>query len=394
MRVLWVTQLHFDKQTSRTSRLEMAQALTRLGHQVNFVVALTRWKDRSNWANYPFIRFLPIIDCRFLSAISFQFMTLIYGIRYLLTQGEPDILIVDNRTIFIFLPLVLIARLGLLRTKFVLDIRSLPVEQYGLKGKLEEFFYHLAILCGRDLLTGLTVITPMLRDRIRVRYGFDPKRIGIWSSGVSLEVFDPSTLRAEIPWIKPLSHLDLVLIYHGVLGRCRGLQEVVRAMALLKRECSVRLIILGDGAARQELVILVKELGLEEMIMIHSPVSYEIVPRYIAVSDAGIIPLPQREWWAVSSPLKMMEYLAMGKPVIATDIEAHRSVLGDSKCVIYIKKSDPKEIAEAILKLYLQRHNLKELGLIGRRLVENGYTWDEQALRLENYLYQLLKSER
>ncbi len=69
----------------------------------------------------------------------------------------------------------------------------------------------------------------------------------------------------------------------------------------------------------------------------------------IAKADCGIYPLPDRPEWNVSSPLKVFEYMACGKPIILTPIPAHKDVLGDEGFVIWTKSDKAVDIAEAIM---------------------------------------------
>jgi glycosyltransferase involved in cell wall biosynthesis len=79
----------------------------------------------------------------------------------------------------------------------------------------------------------------------------------------------------------------------------------------------------------------------------------------------------------------------MEKVVIATDIPAHRSVIGEAKCGIYISSIKPMEIAEAIEYSYLNKKNLEKWGKIGREIVEKKYTWEKVAKDLEHYLLSI-----
>jgi len=81
--------------------------------------------------------------------------------------------------------------------------------------------------------------------------------------------------------------------------------------------------------------------------------------------------------------------LAMEKVVILTDIPAHRAVIGESPCGIYIKSISPQEIAKAIGIAYLNRENLGEMGKIGREIIDREYVWKKVAIDLEKYLQSI-----
>ena len=104
--------------------------------------------------------------------------------------------------------------------------------------------------------------------------------------------------------------------------------------------------------------------------------------------DVGIVPLPDLPDWRSQCPLNLLEYLAMGKVVIATDIPANRKVIGKSKCGIYVSSADPREIAKAIMYAYDNKDELKEWGSYGRAIINAKYSWKKVAEDFENYLLE------
>jgi glycosyltransferase involved in cell wall biosynthesis len=110
------------------------------------------------------------------------------------------------------------------------------------------------------------------------------------------------------------------------------------------------------------------------------------VADYIASADVGIVPLPDIEWWRTSSPLKLMEYLAAGKPVIVSRIAAHTAVLGDCPCACYLDRVSPEAIADGVRYFYGRRSELARLGSFGQQIVIQRYSWAAQARKLVDYL--------
>jgi glycosyltransferase involved in cell wall biosynthesis len=159
-----------------------------------------------------------------------------------------------------------------------------------------------------------------------------------------------------------------------------------------KSHDDIVLLFVGQGKARIMLEKLVEKLGLHEQVLITGPVNYEDIPNYLAFANVGILPFPPLLWWRVSSPIKLMEYLAMAKPVIVTDIEAHRDVLRDCPAGTFITSNKPEEIAQGILKVY-RSHKLHVFEKKGRELVRRKYTWDIQVSHLEKYLRSIIQND-
>ncbi|HLN45510.1 MAG TPA: glycosyltransferase, partial [Candidatus Sulfotelmatobacter sp.] len=99
--------------------------------------------------------------------------------------------------------------------------------------------------------------------------------------------------------------------------------------------------------------------------------------------------LPNLPDWRYQSPLNVLEYLSMEKPVIATDIPAHTQIMGKNKCAIYITSSEPNEIAKAIIYAYENRQILRTVGLCGRQIIDEHFTWDIVAENFDRYLSRL-----
>src|SRR5208337_1872429 len=124
----------------------------------------------------------------------------------------------------------------------------------------------------------------------------------------------------------------------------------------------------------------------EGRVIFHGPVKYQDVRRYISACDIGIVPLPDIPDWRSQCPLNLLECLAMGKVVVATDIPANREVASESKAVVYAASSNPKDIAKAIMYAFDNRSRLDEWGIDGRAIMEKKYDWTIIARDLDRYL--------
>ena len=114
-----------------------------------------------------------------------------------------------------------------------------------------------------------------------------------------------------------------------------------------------------------------------------------LVPKYIAMCDIGIVPLPNISYWRYQCPLKLLEYLAMKRTVISTDIPAHRKIVDNKQCGIFISSTNPEEISKAIMYAYENKDKLDKWGATGREIVLTKYSWEEVAKKLEKFLLSL-----
>jgi glycosyltransferase involved in cell wall biosynthesis len=278
------------------------------------------------------------------------------------------------------------------RVKFILDIRSPPVEIGGFRGFLQNLLFITSIAIAKKIFDGITIITPLMKEEFCQRFDVNPKLVGVWSSGVSTTLFNPKICASEGADLRRKLRLSkkFIVFYHGVFSANRGLKETMEAMSIVKRVYpDVVLFLLGTGPIVPSLKDLSRMEELQDSVIIHDPVEYAEVPKYIAMCDLGIVPLPNHPYWRFQCPLKLLEYLAMEKVVIVTDIPAHRSIIGEKECGIYISSAKPIEIAKAIEYAYHNKEKLEEWGKFGRTIIEKNYTWEKIARDLENYLLSI-----
>ncbi|MFX0139878.1 MAG: glycosyltransferase, partial [Candidatus Hodarchaeota archaeon] len=183
---------------------------------------------------------------------------------------------------------------------------------------------------------------------------------------------------------------SFTVMYHGVLAENRGLFETIKAMVYVNKIVpNINLFILGKGLVLDQMIELVDQLELKTCVYFHEAVSYDEIPDYISKADVGIVPLPDELCWQVSSPLKLLEYLAMAKPVIVSPIEAHISVLNNFPAAIFLNSTSPEDISDGIIKAYNIRNQLCKFGIEGRKFVTENFTWNLQASKLEKFITNL-----
>jgi glycosyltransferase involved in cell wall biosynthesis len=220
--------------------------------------------------------------------------------------------------------------------------------------------------------------------------------VGVWSPGASPALFEPEKHASQGRMLREkLGLLDkFVVLYHGDIPSNRGLIETVNAFQLLThRHPNIVLFLLGKGSAVPYLKRLVQENKIQNVI-VHDAVDYLDVPTYIAMCDVGIVPLPNIALWRYQCPLKLLEYIAMEKVVVLTDIPAHREIVGNREFGVYISSIDPAEIVNGVTYAYENRKKLKEWGVSGRNIVAENYSWEKAAEDLGSFLLSLEDKSR
>lgn len=160
---------------------------------------------------------------------------------------------------------------------------------------------------------------------------------------------------------------DIVLFFMGWLYEFTGLKEV--ALELSKSsEKNIKLFILGKGDLCSTLQEIRSKNSLEEQIILKGWVPYQDVPKFIMACDLCILPAYKNDIMMNIVPIKLYEYMAAGKPVIATNLEGLKKEFGENNGIIYIENSN-----ETIVKVksLIKEEKLDYVGLRGYNFVKN-----------------------
>jgi len=331
---------------------------------------------------------IPIENRKPFSVIASNILLLLF-LPFYFPVLRPDFIITKtDGSIFGFMSTLLLKRcLGDRGFKVVLDIRSTPVRTVRFP-----FRFNFTVSMAKKMFDGMTIITSLMKKEVCQKFGIDPNFVGVWSVGASTALFKPERYVHQGKKLrKKLGLLDkFVVLYHGAFSPSRGLLETVNAFAMIvRRYPNIILFLLGKGSVVPHLKKLIQEKQIQNNVIVHDAVDYSFVPGYIAMCDVGIVPLPNLPYWRHQCPLKLLEYLAMKKVVVITDIPAHREIVGNKEYGVYVSSTNPTEIANAVTYVYENRDKLKEWGASGREIITKNYNWEKAAKDLENYLLSL-----
>ncbi len=195
------------------------------------------------------------------------------------------------------------------------------------------------------------------------------------SKGVPKSKMVPLPLGVNTSLFSPTNntHPEYDVIYIGTLDKLRRLDALIRAMVIVKQHNRhARLLMLGRGDDRSNLVELVHNCRLDDNVAFVDQVPYSDVPQFIASASIGVSPVPPSDLYKMNSPSKLFEYMSMGKPVVANEeIYEHKEVLESSGGGILVSFT-PESFAGAILKLLDNSDEATKMGQAGRKwVIEN-----------------------
>jgi glycosyltransferase involved in cell wall biosynthesis len=387
--ILWINNTLLDISINKGASLSILEEFSNLGYRASLTSARTTNSFQTNKIKGKVI-LIPLKRIPLILPLMFGIINFFLIPLYILKNSPNYVIMEPNVHVIFMLPSVIVAKLK--KVKMVLDVRTVPVETIGFRGFMEKFWFFVSVVTAKRLFDGMTIITPLMKQEVCSKFSIDPTKVGVWTSGVSPTLFSSDSGELKSSELKKELGLSgkFIVFYHGIFTASRGLGETIEAVKLLKPiHPDIVFFLLGNGPIAGALKSQVQKDSLQENVIIHSQVEPSEVPRFINFSDVCIVPLPNNIYWRFQNPLKLLEYLAMKKVVILSDIPAHRLVAKNEECAIYLSTVTPTNIAKSIKYAYDNRSKLSGWGNIGRDIIENGYTWEKVARDLEAYLLSI-----
>jgi glycosyltransferase involved in cell wall biosynthesis len=275
----------------------------------------------------------------------------------------------------------------------VYDVRGFPEMSWATRpGGSETELYRLRraseTACAASADAVIT-LSETMRSELAGR-GIDPARISVVPQIVDTELFSP----------RPRS--ERLVHEYGLEGRVvvgsvtsltdyEGIDDLLRAVALARSEWpELAALIVGDGAHRPALEELAGELGLADAVVFTGRVSQELVPDHLALLNLFSIPRRDLEVCRAVTPLKPFEALAMGVPLIASDLPALTEIVSASGGGRTVPPESAEELAAAILELGGDPSTRERLGRSGRDHVVANHTPGRAAAALQATLRPLV----
>lgn len=175
----------------------------------------------------------------------------------------------------------------------------------------------------------------------------------------------------------------ILLGYAGIIGPQDGVDYLLRVLHQLVYQLNRRdifCVIMGKSDILAELKALTKTLDLEEYVWFTGWFGEEELLRYLSTVDICLDPDPSNPYNDRCTMIKMMEYMALGKPIVAFDLPEHRISAADA--AIYARPNDEYDFAQKIAELIDSPDRRQQMGQIGRKRIETKFAWSYQEQNL------------
>lgn len=239
-------------------------------------------------------------------------------------------------------------------------------------------------------LAHVFVVAEEQKQRL-LKTGVDPAKITlIGNTPVDSFITSTASCNGHGPAAHPPAEIDL--LYVGKIDVHRGVDLLIRALQALAPEFpELRLTLVGDGRSTASLVKLAKERGVGDKVRFPGWVDWQGISDFIRNSAICLIPHRRSEHTDTTLPNKLFDYMALSKPVIASDCEPLRRIIEAKDCGLTFKSGDVESLKDAIRAMLRDPERAKKGGN-GRRAIEQEYNWRMDKTKLLETIHQVRES--
>lgn len=295
--------------------------------------------------------------------------------------GKVDVIWAASPNFFVYISGVVYKILK--RASLVLDVVDLwpdSLVNVGLFSKssltISLMSYSVKILY--KLCDAIATLNSTMKREI-LKCGISSRKVYVIENVVDLEIFRPCKVR------KPLTlQSKFVVMYSGILSPSYDFEMVLAAARMLSENNEVTFVLRGSGECEGEIKRRLEGLKLNNVILLTEVLSFNQVIDFLSMADVFLLPMKRAEKTETCFPLKLLEYLACGKPVICCAEGVIADFVQRSHSGIVVEPGDAKGLARATLLLWEDEKLREEFGKSGVDYVSQRYACDEMRKKLEN----------
>lgn len=264
--------------------------------------------------------------------------------------------------------------------RFLFDHHDLSPELYvakfGKKGLAHRLLLTLEKLTFKTADVSIAT-NESFRQVAIMRGHMDPDRVFVVRSGPDL-----SRLKITAPAPALRQGAEHLIAYVGVMNSQDGVDYVLDAMQLLviEQRRSVHAVLMGDGPMLPHLKQRAADLGIAHAVTFTGWADDDVLVPWLNTADVCVSPDPANEFNDSCTMNKILEYMAMAKPVVLFDLTEGRRSAGDA--ALYARDNDTADMAAKIATLLDDPELRQRLGAIGRARMERDLSWEYQIPRL------------
>ena len=216
-----------------------------------------------------------------------------------------------------------------------------------------------------------------------VKIGFELASILVAHDGVDIDLFDIDITKEEARSKTNLPKDQKIIMYTGHLFEWKGADVLLEAARNFEKKDSVLFVFVG-GTEYDLKQFRKKAEGLNNVLILgHKP--HKEIPLFLKAADVLILPNSASDKISsYTSPLKLFEYMASGRPIVASGLPSIREVLNENNSIL-VKPDDPEALAEGIRSVLANTELAERIPIQALKDVQN-YTWEKRAKKIIEFL--------
>jgi glycosyltransferase involved in cell wall biosynthesis len=363
---------------------DLAHNLSQLRHQV--VIFLPKYGFTEKRLPFRVVE-IPLVDFPFIRSLSFS-INLIFIFLFNFIKYPLDVVYVRRG-----ISLVPLFFSKLRKSILIFEINDDPYRKSQSPGskwiKNLRFFYTTKSdeLFLKACHLGI-VITEEIKDKVLAKIPFIDKKLIVLPSGSNLShliPLDRHKCRLALKFDKNIKCIGFV----GSLLSYQGINVLIEAAPyILNHYPSCIFLIIGDGPMKEVWIRKAEKEGVIDSFRFFGEILYQDLPRYIGTMDVCVAPFLSSV--GLSSPVKIFDYLACGRPVVASHIHGTTNIFADSGAIIFVPPEDPKVLGKTIVDLLHDENKTKKMGDKGRSFMEANYDRSAIAKRISDKVSLIL----
>lgn len=317
---------------------------------------------------------------------------LIFNIRLyqagssIIKEEKPDI-IHERETFFNFAGLLLAKKI---KIPYVLEVNA-PLS-YEMGRHYSRINQEIGKIIERKLFNGadrIIVVSNILKKYL-LNQGVGEEKIKVVQNGVDEKLFNPTISGESVRKKYHLENEEVIGFAGSLHQEWQGIGDLLKAAKIIcSIKPSMRFLIVGNTEGQEEIFK-----SAPDNVIFTGLVNHSEVPRYLAAADVLVAPYKLendlKNIGFYNSPVKLLEYMAMGKPIIASRIGQIEEILEHRKTGLLTEPGNYKDLVANISILAEDEQLKKKLGTYARNEAENKYTWEQNARRIMEIYEEIL----
>jgi len=243
------------------------------------------------------------------------------------------------------------------------------------------------------LYSDRTIAVTKLLENYVITQGANPQKVSLILNGIALENTIVNNQKLEKLRVKySISDGDFILFFMGYLYDFAGLKKIISYYheRISNRFMRMKFLIVGNGGIYNDLVKYVRDINANWVILTGKLPFFEL-PEYIALANLCLLSFDLNEITMDITPIKVMEYLAMKKPVLSNSLPGVLYEIGKDNGVLFAKNQE--DLIKKIAELSGRREYLQELGQKGYQLVKDKYAWPKILEDFKKVMIKLIRKK-